>query len=80
MAISEDLRSVQTMLGSPAMASLNENQASLLRLACENLRALAEQVEALEELPLTEPGGTFPGLGLSPLFGPDSDRNAVPFQ
>ena len=50
MAISEDLRSVQAMLGSPAMASQDERQASLLRLACDNLRALAEQVEALDFL------------------------------
>ena len=63
MAISEDLRSVQAMLGSPAMASQDERQASLLRLACDNLRALAEQVEALEELPLTASAGAMPPSG-----------------
>lgn len=79
MAISEDLRSVQIMLGSSAMASLNERQASLLRLACDNLSALAEQVEALEELPLANPIRAFPALGIpSVLFKPEPARSAVP--
>ena len=78
MAISEDLRSVQAMLGSPAMASQDERQASILRLACDNLRAMAEQVEALEELPLTASAGAMPGM--SPLFGQDSARCQAPLQ
>ncbi len=79
MAISEDLRSVQAVLGSSAMASLNERQASLLRLACDNLSALAEQVEALEELPLANPIKTFHALGMpSVLFRPNPTRRTVP--
>ena len=79
MAISEDLRSVQAMLGSSAMASLNERQASLLRLACDNLSALAEQVEALEELPLANPIRAFPARGVpSILFRPKPHRHPVP--
>lgn len=47
MAISQDLRSVQTMLG-----GLETSNAGLVRLLCDNLAALADQVEALEAVPL----------------------------
>ena len=48
MAISQDLRSVQTML-----SGLETGNAGLVRLLCDNLAALARnQVEALEAVPL----------------------------
>lgn len=47
MAISEDLRSVQAMLG-----GMESGNAGLVRLLCDNLAALADQVEALEGVPL----------------------------
>ena len=47
MAISQDLRSVQTML-----SGLETGNAGLVRLLCDNLAALADQVEALEAVPL----------------------------
>ncbi len=51
MAISDDLRSVRTML--ETLSSLNTaDGASLIRLAGENLSSLADQVEALESVPL----------------------------
>ena len=49
MAISEDLRSVQATL----MQRLNLDNAPLLRLVCSNLQSIAEQVESLENLPLS---------------------------
>lgn len=49
MAISEDLRSVQATL----MQGLNLDNAPLLRLVCSNLQSIAEQVESLENLPLS---------------------------
>ena len=48
MAISEDLRSVQATL----MQGLNLDNAPLLRLVCNNLQSIAEQIESLENLPL----------------------------
>ena len=47
MAISQDLRSVQIML-----SGLETGNAGLVRLLCDNLAALADQVEALEAVPL----------------------------
>ena len=47
MAIRQDLRSVQTML-----SGLETGNAGLVRLLCDNLAALADQVEALEAVPL----------------------------
>ena len=47
MAISPDVRSVQTML-----SGLETGNAGLVRLLCDNLAALADQVEALEAEPL----------------------------
>ena len=49
MAMSDDIRSVRTFLG-----SLNSETFSpaLMALACTNLEALAEQAEALENMPL----------------------------
>ena len=47
MAISQDLRSVQTML-----SGLETGNAGLVRLLSDNLAALADQVEALEAVPL----------------------------
>ena len=47
MAISQDLRSVQTML-----SGLETGNAGLVRLLCDNLAALADQVEALVAVPL----------------------------
>ena len=49
MAISQDLRSVQTML-----SGLETGNAGLVRLLCDNLAALADQVEALEAVPLAQ--------------------------
>jgi hypothetical protein len=49
MAISEDLRSVQATL----MQGLNLDNAPLLRLVCSNLQSIAEQIESLENLPLS---------------------------
>lgn len=49
MAISEDLRSVQATL----MQGLNLDNAPLLRLVCSNLQSIAEQIEFLENLPLS---------------------------
>lgn len=51
MAISDDLRSVQAVLGSIQTHQAQGNQ-FLVRLLCDNLMALAEQVEALESLPV----------------------------
>lgn len=48
MAISEDLRSVQATL----MQGLNLDNAPLLRLVCNNLQSIAEQIESLKNLPL----------------------------
>lgn len=49
MAMSDDIRSVRSFLG-----SLNKENFSpaLIELACSNLEALAEQAEALENTPL----------------------------
>ncbi len=56
MAISEDLRGIRMTLGE--LASGNE---ALVGLLCDNLASLADQVEALEELPFSPCG---PSLGL----------------
>lgn len=74
MAISEDLRSIQTMLGSTVMTNLNEPLADLLRLACDNLCSLAEQVEALEELSLTSPEETADSSSVCSVFFPCSSN------
>ena len=74
MAISEDLRSIQTMLGSTVMTSLNEPLADLLRLACDNLCSLAEQVEALEELSLATPTETADSSSVCSAFFPCSSN------
>ena len=47
MAISQNLRSVQTML-----SGLETGNAGLVRLLGDKLAALADQVEALEAVPL----------------------------
>lgn len=59
MAISEDLRGVQTMLGSMIAAGwMTEGtpdagaRLEVARLLCDNLSSLADQVEALEAVPL----------------------------
>jgi len=49
MAMSDDIRSVRSFLGS--LNSDNFNPA-LMELACGNLEALAEQVEMLENMPM----------------------------
>jgi hypothetical protein len=52
MPISQDLKSVQNALADAAH-SVSSDTAPLLRLACANLLALAEQVEALESMPFS---------------------------
>lgn len=47
MPISEDLRSVQKMV-----SSLDNANQALINLVSQNLAALADQVEALEDTPL----------------------------
>lgn len=49
MAMSDDIRSVRSFLGSLSREEFNP---ALMELACSNLEALAEQVEALENIPL----------------------------
>ena len=49
MAMSADIRSVRSFLGSLNTDNFNP---SLMALACSNLEALAEQAEALENMPL----------------------------
>lgn len=51
MAISEDLMSVHVALADIARAACSDT-APVIRLACANLLALAEQVETLETMPL----------------------------
>ena len=70
MAISEDLRSIQTMRGSTVMTNLNEPLADLLRLACVILWSLAELVEALEELSLTCPEESADSSSVCSVFSP----------
>ena len=62
MAISEDLRSVQAMLG-----SMKSENAGMMRLLCDNLAALADQVEALEEVPLALPSAYTPVMSVTPV-------------
>ena len=50
MAISEDLRSSQVALR--AMPGLSLDSVPLMRLVCNNLQSIAEQVESLENIPL----------------------------
>ena len=50
MAISKDLRSIQIALR--AMPGLPLDTLPLIQLVCNNLQALAEQVESLENVPL----------------------------
>ena len=52
MPISEDLKSVHIALADIAR-SVSSDTAPFIRLACANLLSLAEQVEALETMPLT---------------------------
>ncbi len=49
MAMSDNIRSVRSFLGSLNRENFNP---ALMELACSNLEALAEQVEALENIPL----------------------------
>ena len=49
MAMSDDIRSVCSFLGSLSREEFNP---ALMELACSNLDALAEQAEALENMPL----------------------------
>ena len=49
MAMSDDIRSVRSFLGSLSFETFNP---ALVDLACSNLEALAEQAEALENMPL----------------------------
>ncbi len=49
MAMSDDIRSVRSFLGSLSMETFSP---ALVSLACSNLEALAEQAEALENTPL----------------------------
>ena len=49
MAMSDDIRSVRTFLGSLSSETFTP---ALVALACSNLEALAEQAEALENMPL----------------------------
>lgn len=82
MAISEDLRSVQAMLG-----GMETGNVGLVRLLCDNLSALADQVEALEGVPLA-PVPSFssrfaPGLGVGlngGLSASPCGRSGVPLQ
>jgi hypothetical protein len=52
MPISEDLKSVHIALADLAR-SVSADTAPVIRSACANLLALAEQVEALETMPLS---------------------------
>lgn len=49
MAMSDDIRSVRSFLVSLSTENFNP---ALVDLACSNLEALAEQVEALENTPM----------------------------
>ena len=49
MAMSDDIRSVRSFLGSLNVETFSP---ALVDLACRNLEALAEQAEALENIPL----------------------------
>jgi len=49
MAMSDDIRSVRSFLGSLSSETFSP---ALMALACSNLEALAEQAEALENMPL----------------------------
>ena len=49
MAMSDDIRSVRSFLGSLNVETFTP---ALVALACSNLEALAEQAEALENTPL----------------------------
>ena len=51
MAISEDLRSIQVVLR--AMPGLPLDAAPVIQLVCSNLQSIAEQVESLENIPLS---------------------------
>ncbi len=53
MAMSDDIRSVRSFLGSLNNETFNP---ALVALACSNLEALAEQAEALENMPLAVGG------------------------
>ena len=55
MAMSDDIRSVRSFLGSLSSETFTP---ALMALACSNLEALAEQAEALENTPLA--GGRKP--------------------
>ena len=51
MPISEDLKSVHVVLTN-VTRSVSSDTAPVIRMACANLLALAEQVETLESMPL----------------------------
>ncbi len=53
MAMSDDIRSVRSFLGSLSVETFSP---ALVALACSNLEALADQAEALENTPLAVRG------------------------
>ena len=59
MAMSDDIRSVRSFLGSLSSETFTP---ALMALACSNLEALAEQAEALENTPLAVSRMTRPRL------------------
>lgn len=76
MAISQDLRSVQAML-----SGMDTGNAALVRLLCDNLSALADQVEALEAVPLAPLSSSAPRFAPGLLASTPSVRPVgVPMQ
>lgn len=75
MAISEDLRSVQAMLD-----TMDAGNATLMRLLCDNLSALADQVEALEAVPLAPPSFLFSRSSTPPFTQGPVCRTDAPLQ
>ena len=62
MPVSEDLKSVHVALAAVAR-SVAADKEPVIRLACANILSLAEQVEALENMPMGMPGERLFGLG-----------------
>ncbi len=63
MPISEDLKSIHVALAAVARSVAADNE-PVIRLACANILSLAEQVQALENLPMVLPGEMLgPALG-----------------
>ena len=54
MPISEDLKSVHVALAAVARSVASDKE-PVIRLACANILSLAEQVEALENMPMGLP-------------------------